>query len=199
MYQFPLFETIAIIDGKIQNLEYHQVRYDNACRYYLNIEPILNFSQIIDVPMEYQQGSVRCKVEYSEKAYQIQFFPYSAKKIEFYQVVPSENLDYRFKYSDRSIFANLPVSENSEVIIINNGKVSDCTIGNLLFSKQGRWFSPQDYLLKGTQLNRLVDEKKVELCEITLENLRDFEQIMLINALNPFDPKRALPIQAVQF
>lgn len=199
MCQFPLFETLAIIDGEIQNLAYHQARYSDACQNYLNSKAVLDFAQIIDVPMEYQQGLVRCKVEYSEKAYHVQFFPYSAKKIEFFSIAQCENLDYRFKYSDRSMFADLPMTDNSEVIIVNNGKVSDCTIGNLLFLKQGKWFSPQDYLLKGTQLSRLLDEKRVEFCEISLVNLRDFEQVMLINALNPFDPKRALSIQAVQF
>lgn len=199
MCQFPLFETIAIIDGNIQNIEYHQARYHNACRNYLKIEPVLNLAEMISVPVEYQSGLVRCKVEYNSTECQIQFFPYQTKKIEFFQVVQCENLDYQFKYSNREIFANLPVLTNSEVIVLNNGKVSDCTIGNLLFLKLGKWFSPADYLLKGTQLSRLLDEKRVELCSISAENLQDFEQVMMINALNPFDPARALPIQAVWF
>lgn len=199
MCQFPLFETIAIIDGNIQNIEYHQARYHNACRNYLKNEPVLNLAEIINVPVKYQSGLVRCKVEYNSVEYQIQYFPYQAKRIEFFQVMQCENLNYQFKYTDREIFANLPISTNSEVILLNDGKVSDCTIGNLLFLKNGKWFSPVDYLLKGTQLSRLLEKKRVELCRITADNLRDFEQVMMINALNPFDLARALPIQAVRF
>lgn len=199
MCQFPLFETIAIIDGNIQNIEYHQARYHNACRNYLKNEPVLNLAEIINVPVKYQSGLVRCKVEYNSVEYQIQYFPYQAKRIEFFQVMQCENLNYQFKYTDREIFANLPISTNSEVILLNDGKVSDCTIGNLLFLKNGKWFSPVDYLLKGTQLSRLLEKKRVELCRITADNLRDFEQVMMVNALNPFDLARALPIQAVRF
>lgn len=199
MCQFPLFETIAIIDGNIQNIEYHQARYHNACRNYLKNEPVLNLAEIINVPVKYQSGLVRCKVEYNSVEYQIQYFPYQAKRIEFFQLVQCENLNYQFKYTDREIFANFPISTNSEVILLNDGKVSDCTIGNLLFLKNGKWFSPVDYLLKGTQLSRLLEKKRVELCRITADNLRDFEQVMMINALNPFDLARALPIQAVRF
>lgn len=199
MCQFPLFETIAIIDGNIQNIEYHQARYHNACRNYLKNEPVLNLAEIINVPVKYQSGLVRCKVEYNSVEYQIQYFPYQAKRIEFFQLVQCENLNYQFKYTDREIFANLPISTNSEVILLNDGKVSDCTIGNLLFLKNGKWFSPVDYLLKGTQLSRLLEKKRVELYRITADNLRDFEQVMMINALNPFDLARALPIQAVRF
>ncbi len=80
------------------------------------------------------------------------------------------------------------------MIIINNGFVSDCSIGNLLFLKQKIWYSPQHYLLKGTQLTRLIEEKKVYLAEIRAENLFDYEQIMVINALNPFNSVRAVPM-----
>lgn len=199
MCRFPLFETLAVQDGVVQNLAYHQARYDAASRDYLGSKPHWALAEIVDVPPEFQHGLVRAKLSYNALAYQLQFFAYQPKKIDTFRVVEVENWDYRFKYSDRSRFDGLPITPNSEVIIVNNGKVSDCTIGNLLFLKQNRWFSPQDYLLKGTQLSRLLDEKRVELCEISRENLCDFEQVMLINALNLFDPARAVSMQAVHF
>ncbi|MDO9795428.1 branched-chain amino acid aminotransferase, partial [Glaesserella parasuis] len=65
---------------------------------------------------------------------------------------------------------------------------------NLLFLKQGKWYSPNHYLLKGTQLSYLLDEQKISLIDIPVEALFDYEQIMVINALNPFDLQRAVPI-----
>ncbi|AGH39054.1 Branched-chain amino acid aminotransferase/4-amino-4-deoxychorismate lyase [Bibersteinia trehalosi USDA-ARS-USMARC-188] len=199
MSQFPLFETIAIKDGIAQNIAYHQARYEKSCFGYFNETPLFELSKILTIPQEYKQGLYRCKIAYNQHDYEIQYFPYQAKELHYFDVVYSDNLDYQFKYSNRSIFQTFPINQHSEVIIINNGKVSDCTIGNLLFSKQGKWYSSKDYLLKGTQLSRLLDEKQVELLDIPVESLGNFEQIMLINALNPFDLARALPIQAVRF
>lgn len=198
MCQFPLFETLAVQDGIIQNIYYHQARYEQACRDYLQSKPILNFAEII-VPSRYLAGLVRCKVEYNAQTYQVQFFPYHAKQIDYFELAYLDRVDYQFKYSDRTIFQSLSVPSDGEKIIIHNGKVSDCSIGNLLFLKQGQWFSSKDYLLKGTQLSRLLDEGKISLCEICVEDLNSFEKVMMINALNPFNIDRALPIQAVRF
>lgn len=199
MSQFPLFETLLIKDGIPQNIAYHQQRFNLACREFFKVDPFLNLIEVIIPPIMNCDEILRCRLDYNQSDYQVNFFTYKPKQITEFQVIETQQLDYQFKYRDRTFFQSLPTNEQREVIIVNNGKVSDCTIGNLLFLKQGKWFSPQDYLLKGTQLSRLLDEKQVELCEITPNNLTNFEQVMLINALNPFDPARAIPIQAVRF
>ncbi|MDE8033843.1 aminotransferase class IV family protein [Actinobacillus equuli subsp. equuli] len=199
MYRFPLFETIAIIDGEPQNLAYHQQRFESAIKLYFNAQPQWQLAEVICVPDEFQQGSVRCRIDYNASEFEQQFFLYTPRKINSFQCVYTEDLDYRFKYSDRKRLDSLKTLQADEVIIINNGKVSDCTIGNLLFLKQGQWFSSQDYLLKGTQLSKLLEASMVQLVQITSQDLPQYEQVMMVNALNPFDLQRALPISAINF
>ncbi|WGE78420.1 aminotransferase class IV family protein [Actinobacillus equuli] len=199
MYRFPLFETIAIIDGEPQNLAYHQQRFESAIKLYFNAQPQWQLAEVICVPDEFQQGSVRCRIDYNASEFEQQFFLYTPRKINSFQCVYTEDLDYRFKYSDRKRLDSLKTLQADEVIIINNGKVSDCTIGNLLFLKQGQWFSSQDYLLKGTQLSKLLEAGMVQLVQITSQDLPQYEQVMMVNALNPFDLQRALPISAINF
>ncbi len=43
MSQYPLFETLAIIDGKIQNLKYHQQRIDYAMKNYFHLNQAVTF------------------------------------------------------------------------------------------------------------------------------------------------------------
>ncbi|AUI66335.1 MULTISPECIES: aminotransferase class IV family protein [Glaesserella] len=198
MCQFPLFETLAIIDGEIQNISYHQKRIDNAFTYYFKRNPKWDLSKIIQVKDEYTKGLIRCRIDYNETTYQINFYPYQPRKIKTFQCVYVENIDYQFKYSNRIALDKLKTENTDEIIIIHRGFVSDCTIGNLLFLKQGKWYSPNHYLLKGTQLTRLLEEQKVSLTDIRAEDLFDYEQIMLINALNPFDPARAISIASGQ-
>lgn len=199
MYQFPLFETILIENGEIKNLDYHQQRVEFAFQHFFYQSCCLNLAQIITVPDNFKQGIIRCRVDYNESNYEIHFYPYQRKIITKFQCVYTENLDYLFKYSDRKGLDILKNPSADEVIIINNGFVSDCTIGNLLFLKGNQWYSSQHYLLKGTQLTKLVEMGKVILTEIRVEDLPNYEQVMMINALNPFDMARALPISAIEF
>lgn len=199
MCQFPLFETLLIIDGEVQNLTYHQQRFKQAVREYFGCEPTFNLMQILVVPAVYQQGKVRCRIDYNATEFEIKFFAYSPKQVQHFRCVEVENWDYHLKFSDRKRFDLLNILQNEEVIIINNGNVSDCSIGNLLFLKAGIWYSSQDYLLKGTQLTRLLEQRKVRLIKITQADLGEYEKIMLINALNPFDESRALLCSQIYF
>lgn len=199
MCQFPLFETILIENGEIKNLDYHQQRVECAFQHFFYRPCCLNLAQIIIVPDNFKQGIIRCRVDYNESNYEIHFYPYQRKMIQKFQCVYTESLDYRFKYSDRKGLDILKNPSADEVIIINNSFVSDCTIGNLLFLKGNQWYSSQHYLLKGTQLTKLVETGKVILTEIRVEDLPNYEQVMMINALNPFDMARALPISAIEF
>lgn len=197
MCQFPLFETLCIIDGDVQNIEYHQKRVEQSCLLYFYEKVSFNLSEILSVPDEFKTGKVRCRIDYNPTKFTIAFFHYHRKKIENYLVVDVENLDYQFKYADRKRLDNLKNSQYDEVIVINNGFVSDCTIGNLLFLKAGKWYSPKHYLLKGTQLSFLLAQQKVELVEIKKNDVKSYEKVMLINAMNPFDELRAIPISQI--
>lgn len=198
MCQFPLFETIAIIDGQPQNLPYHQQRYNEAMRGYFSVEPQLNLAEIIQVPSQFQQGLVRCRVDYNAADFACAFFPYQPRQIRTFQCVQTQGLDYRFKYADRKRFDFIQTLQADEAIIINDGFVSDCSIGNLLFLKENQWVSSSHFLLKGTQLSKLLAEGKVVLAPIKAEDLASYEKVMMINALNPFDEQRALPISVIQ-
>ncbi|MDH2997607.1 branched-chain amino acid aminotransferase [Pasteurellaceae bacterium LFhippo2] len=194
MRQFPLFETIAIKDKQILNLDYHQQRYEQAIQHYFGAEKQFDLIDVIKLPEDLPNHLIRCKVEYNATQYQVSFFDYTPRTIQRFKCVYTQDLDYRFKYSDREMLDRLKSDQADEVIIINNGLVGDCTIGNLLFSKQGKWYSSQDYLLKGTQLSQLLAQKRVELVEISADDLFQYDKIMMINALNPFDLARAIPI-----
>ena len=114
------------------------------------------------------------------------------------QCVYVDEIDYRFKYSDRSQLEVLKNDQSDEVVIVHQGYVSDCTIGNLLFFKAGRWYCSEDYLLKGTQLSKLLDEQKVELIKLPISDLFCYEKVMIINALNSFENGQILPISNIK-
>lgn len=194
MCHYPLFETLFIIDGEIQNLNYHQDRVNHAMKHYFKTDQAVCFLSTFAIPLKYQSGKFRCRIDYNLKDFKVTFSDYKPRILTSFQCVYTHNLDYRFKYSHREKLDKLKSKEADEIIIINNGLVTDCTIGNLLFLKQGQWYSPKDYLLKGTQLSYLLDQNKIILRKITRKDLFNFEKIMLINALNPFNEHNAIVI-----
>ena len=90
------------------------------------------------------------------------------------------------KYSDRSLintlFARRDVSD--EIIIIKNGKATDCSIGNLIFRQGKKWYTPDTPLLLGTQREKLLQEGKIQERTIFQEDIVNFDEIKIVNAMN---------------
>lgn len=194
---FPLFETLAILDGHAQNLAYHQQRYQNSLSIFYPNQQVKIFDLSGIIALEFakfiQQANfenlpklLRCRIDYTANAYQIGFFEYAKKSYHNFQPMICDSIDYHLKFANRQIFTDLLVQKGSadEIMIIKNGFVTDCTIGNLIFQKNGEWFTPTTPLLQGTQRAKLLAEQKVSEREIRLQDIDKFEEIRLINALN---------------
>ncbi|NHW58601.1 aminotransferase class IV, partial [Escherichia coli] len=78
-------------------------------------------------------------------------------------------------------------SNASEVIITQNGHITDTTFSNLIFLKNGEWFTPKSYLLNGVQRQNLLQKRRVKEAEITLDNLSKYSYFKIINAMNCFE------------
>ena len=188
---FPLFETIAIENGKPKNIEYHQARYERSLRamYGKRVEQIHQLEWLIYPPPEMREGLVRCRIEYNNENCRVRYFRYHKRKIKTFKPVVCNTIDYALKYAGRTMLDELMKSKDDcdEIIIIKNGKVTDCSIGNLIFRLGDTWYTPDTPLLRGTQREFLLDQGKIVEREILAEEIDDFEEIRLINALNGLD------------
>jgi len=101
------------------------------------------------------------------------------------KLVRDDKIDYHLKYADRSALNKLleQKGENDEVIIIKNGMVTDCSIGNLIFFDGHNWNTPDTPLLKGTQRKYLLDKKLIRECNIKEEDIFKYQKVGIINAL----------------
>lgn len=164
---FPLFETICIERNQIQNIAYHQQRYENAVWHFYeeSAVKIYDLSEIIqqsaDFPTALLSPVTRCRIAYNAADYQIQFFPYQRKFIQTFQPVICD-----------------------EIVIIKHGKVTDCSIGNLCFRRGEHWFTPDSPLLAGTQRQALLEQGIICELPIFADDIGHFDEIRLINAMN---------------
>ncbi len=75
--------------------------------------------------------------------------------------------------------------DNSEILMIKNGLVTDCFYYNVAFYSDD-WYTPEEPLLQGTMRAYLLDEGIINEARITLEDIPLYSKICLFNALNPF-------------
>ena len=185
---YPLFETLCIENGKIQNIDLHQARYERSLReYYVkSAVKIFNLFSLIQLPEPLQNQLVRCRIDYNAKTTQIQYFEYHRKIYRTFQPVICDDIKYGLKYSDRSLINKLFDQRGScdEIIIIKNGKVTDCSIGNLIFHQGEKWYTPDTPLLLGTQREKLLREGNIQERTIFQEDIDNFDEIKIINAMN---------------
>lgn len=189
---FPLFETLCIENGQVQNLALHQQRYENSLREFYAGQPydIFSIAKILQkntaLWANLQSTIIRCRIDYNATQYHLQCFPYHRKTYQRFHPVICDDIDYHLKYSDRAIFNELLKQKGDcdEIIIVKQGKITDCTIGNLILRQGSQWFTPDSPLLIGTQRSKLLQERKIIEREILLSDLHLYQEIRLINALN---------------
>ena len=185
---YPLFETLCIENGKIQNINLHQARYERSLREYYgkSAVKIFNLFSLIQLPYPLQNQLVRCRIDYNAESTQIQYFEYYRKIYRTFQPVICDEIDYGLKYADRTLLNSLFAQRKNcdEIIIIKNGKVTDCSIGNLIFRQGKKWYTPDTPLLLGTQREKLLQERKIQESTIFREDIVNFDEIKIINAMN---------------
>lgn len=182
MYQ--LLETIKCRNGKLINIKWHNQRFNYARKKIWGFNHIIRLEDLIQIPQPNLSGLFRCRVVYSPEIEKIEFIPYSYRKIESLKLVEANDIDYSFKYANRKKLDNLFALRDNcdDILIVKNGCITDSYTANPVFYDGKDWFTPGTVLLAGTQRARLLAEKKIRLCEITLANLSEFKKIGLINA-----------------
>jgi len=179
-----LFETIKIEDGQIHNLSYHQIRCDQSRQNLFSSTDTLDLSSIINPP---KQGLYRCRILYAEALHSIEYIPYTPKEIRSLKVVSSD-IDYDFKYADRTSLNALLGSNKDvdEVLIEKDGYLTDTTMANIAFYDGSQWLTPKVPLLRGTMRAKLIEEGFLQTKNIKKEDLHRYSQVALMNAMIGF-------------
>lgn len=182
-------ETIAIIDRIPQHIDYHQKRI-NTCSLF-QLEPFLKKISVAT------SRKYKLSVIFNEtQVEKYQLVPYQPAKMNRFKLLVNNDIDYSFKYADRTHLDKLKAKKGDcdEVIIIKNEEVTDCTFANLIFYDGKQWITPQNPLLKGTCRERLIENGFISPQIIAVPQLLQFSKLMLINAMLDFDEARAIPI-----
>lgn len=179
-----LLETIKIENGLINNIKYHQKRFDDSRIKLFDTKNKIDLVDFINPP---NNELFRCRILYSNKIESIEYIPYEPKKFQHFKIVPS-SIDYSFKYNDRKELEALKTKYPSfdEIIIEKNGLLTDTTISNIAFFDGKDWLTPASPLLKGTMRAKLIDDGFLKPINIKYNDIQKFTKFALLNAMLGF-------------
>lgn len=180
-----LLETIKCKDGILHNLQWHNLRFNQARKEYFGLSTKMNLVNFIKVPSSSKNGLFRCRISYSKTIDQVEFIPHEYRKIESLKLIEGNGIDYHFKFSDRKNLTKLfEQRENcDDILIVKNGFVTDSYTANSIFFDGEKWWTSDTPLLPGTQRAKLISENKLSVCSISLNDLSKYTKVGLINAL----------------
>ncbi len=194
-----LFETIRIENGMPRHLAWHELRMNRARTELWTAGALSGLDGWIRVPPEFSTGIVRCKIQYGPEIRQVSFEKYVKRDIRSLKMVGSSGLDYHLKYADRSVLESLFALRGTadEIIIVDNGLITDTSVSNLIFYDGKRWYTPSNPLLKGTSRERLLAEGKVIEREISQAELGKYSGCKLINAMRDPGEETMIPVSEI--
>lgn len=196
MYQF--IESIKVEDQEVFLLQRHQKRMVDTFNHFGKSCQI-NLMNVFEGLRHDENGLYKWRIVYDlENNFKSQLLPHAFSEINDFELVMSNDLDYRFKYENRKTFDHLKSkSQAKEIIIVQDNMITDTSYSNILFLKQKVWYTPKSYLLNGVQRQQLLEAKKIEEADITLDNIKEYTHFQLINAMVNFDERMIYPIQKI--
>ena len=197
---YPLVETIKIINGKPQNLEWHQKRYNYSHMTIFGRPPEMVLEDVIKVPVNFRSGVVKCRFLYNTDSFTAEFQNYIKREINSLKIVVDNNIEYGHKFTDRSSINNLldRKGDCEDILIIKDGKVTDTSFSNIVFYDGRGWYTPSSPLLKGTARERLLKTGKILSRDITRDDLKLFSGCRLINSMLDFEDQRMFVISGIK-
>ncbi|WP_405383884.1 aminotransferase class IV [Maribacter sp. LLG6340-A2] len=196
---YPLFESVHISNGKIQNGLYHEKRFTSSYIKYFSSKPTYSLFEGISISNlePYVNHKLRIAYGYKDKVWKIT--PYTNSLPTTLQLVHDNTIFYGLKFNDREQLNALYKQKNTadDVLIINNGTITDATYSNILFTDGKGIFTPSTPLLNGTCRARLLADNIAQPKIITPADLQDYQYFQLINALNDFNTSRWIRIENI--
>lgn len=194
-----LIESIKVIDGKFENIYFHNRRLNNARSALWNRRNEVDISDKVIIPSQFNKGLYKCRILYSAEIEKIEFVPYQFPLIRSLKLITDDEIDYPYKYADRGRIASWFEKRGlcDDILIIKNGFVTDTSFCNTVFFDGEKYYTPATPLLNGTKRRQLLAQKKIVEKIINRNDLHKFQKIYLINAMIEMEDNICIDIKNV--
>lgn len=189
-----IFETVKWTDGAPCLLPWHQRRVERTMKLHgeegYSVPDLA--SVLVGCPGPVGGGVYKCHITYDTwgRVRKPSFEPYRPRMVKRLKCVEIPRLDYSCKWEDRAELqaAGLGLGPGEEILILQNGLVTDTRYSNVVFGDGVSWVTPETFLLPGTKRAFLLAEGVIEERLVRAEDIRRFRFCSLVNAmLDPGD------------
>lgn len=196
-----MLETIRLQDGALPLLSYHQQRLQAAQRYFFGANTSLELASEIIIPEDKTTGRFKLRVLYREQIERVEIEAYTIRPVQALQLLEINELDYTFKYADRSGLNQLfgGRSYGDDVLLVRHGYLTDTSYANVALFDGTNWYTPARPLLPGTARARLLAEKALIPTDIHYKDLGNFTQLRLINAMMDWHEGPLIPVENIRW
>ncbi len=180
-----LLEAIKVKNRILQNIEYHNERLNRTRHKLFGKKDFIDLGEIIKIPEDLPPGIFKCRIVYDIEILSIEFQLYNPKPIRRLKIVECNDIDYEYKYADRTLLNKLLKEKGNadDILIVKNGFITDTSFSNIIFFDGQKWVTPSTPLLKGTKREKLLNEGKIFEIPIMKSDLKKFHYAKVINAM----------------
>jgi len=180
-----LFETIRIENGAASNIGLHERRMNRTREVLFGMNDRIDLGPVLDPLLTYSPGTCRCRVTYDRGIRSVEISPYTRRIVRSLRLVECDEIDYGFKYEDRSTLDRALAMRDGrdDVLIVKNGVVTDTSFSNIAFYDGVSWFTPARPLLPGTRREELLLSGALIGADIAPGDLPHFRKACIINAM----------------
>ncbi|MBK8806199.1 MAG: aminotransferase class IV [Bacteroidales bacterium] len=196
-YMYQLVESLKIKNGIPQNLYYHQFRFNKARKDLFGFSDIIDLENIIFDFIEKaeiknitdQYEICKCRILYSKQIDEIQIDKYIRRQVNSLKIIHNNEIEYNFKFANRTLLTELfsQKGDADDILIVKNGFITDTSYSNIALYDGNSWFTPNSYLLPGTQRHKLLEVGILKEIEVTEQKLFTYKKLRIINAMIDFD------------
>jgi 4-amino-4-deoxychorismate lyase len=192
-------ESIKILNGVACNLKYHNYRFLRTQKDLWCGSKYPDIHNYIPAKLP-KKGLHKLRVVYDEVDVWTEIQEYFFPMIKALSCVYVKGLDYHLKSTDREIFKYLQQcsDHDGEILIINDGFVTDTSFSNVAFWDGSDWVTPQECLLQGTQRDKLLQSGMLVEMRVPVSKISGFHKIALFNAMIEWDDRIELDIPCIQ-
>ena len=190
-----LIETICYENGAFQRIPLHEERMKRSRQLLFGIlDPLLLSG--LSIPESLKDQKVKCRITYSFQIEDIAYEPYIYKSIKSLKLVREDAIDYSHKYKNRESLNKLLGMRGvgDEILVVKNGMITDTSFSNIVFLKEGTWYTPEYPLLPGTRRADYLRKKLIVPRIIRPDEVCFYEEVRLINAFLSLEEAESIPI-----
>jgi 4-amino-4-deoxychorismate lyase len=181
-------ESIQLNNGQFKRLELHQARLERAMNAYYPNKTIIDLKEILENSGYPTNGLYKCRIIFDSEVRKIEFSSYIRRDIQSLKLIETEIESRNYKLEDRREFELAFSLRNNcdDVLLVKNGLLTDTSYCNIALYDGDNWYTPLIPLLYGVNREQLINDKKLIEKKIKPNELVNFQQICLFNAMLEF-------------